>query len=149
MTCDHINKVLAWGYELIAGDVISRPSQYGCTKCAEVSAVPFATEDVFIDHTECGGEDQCFGCKARNLQLNTGDASSQKSMSNKRWDGELDAYRAARAEGIQPSGTTMEKIQEARRASDAIGSAYDSNTMASTNLIQNKTVSKLKEVGLV
>jgi hypothetical protein len=43
----------------------------------------------------------------------------------------------------------MEKINEARRASDAMGAAYDSNTMPSTNLIQNKTVSKLKEAGLV
>lgn len=149
MTCNHVSKVLAWGYELINGDVISKPSQYGCTQCAEVSPVPFDGEDVFVDHTKCGGPDVCFGCKARGLQLNTGDASSNKAMSNKKWDGELDAYRAARAEGIQPAGTTMEKIQEARRASDAIGAAYDSNTMASTNLIQNNTVNKLKEVGLV
>lgn len=149
MTCDHISKVLAWGYELINGDVISKPSQYGCTKCEAVSPVPFDTEDVFIDHTKCGGPDECFGCKARGLQLSTGDASSQKQTSNKKWEGELNAYRAARAEGIQPAGTTMEKVQEARRASDAMGAAYDSNTMASTELIQNKTVNKLKEVGLV
>ena len=149
MTCDHISKVLTWGYELINGDVISKPSQYGCTKCEEISPVPFDTEDVFIDHTKCGGPDKCFGCKARGLQLNTGDASSQKQTSNKKWEGELNAYRAARAEGIQPAGTTMEKVQEARRASDAMGAAYDSNTMASTELIQNKTVDKLKEVGLV
>jgi hypothetical protein len=43
----------------------------------------------------------------------------------------------------------MEKINEARRASDALGTAYDSNTMPNTNLIQNNTVTKLKEVGLV
>ena len=91
----------------------------------------------------------CFGCKVLGLQMSPGDASSQKAMSNKRWDGELDAYRQARADGIQPAGTSMEKIQEARRASDAMGKAYDSNTMPNTNLIQNNTVSKLKEVGLV
>jgi hypothetical protein len=93
--------------------------------------------------------DGCFGCKAMGLQMNTGDASSQKQTSNKKWEGELNAYRAARAEGIQPAGTTMKKIQEARRASDAMGAAYDSNTMPNTNLIQNKTVSKLKEVGAI
>jgi hypothetical protein len=100
-----------------------------------------------LDHPE--DVDGCFGCKVLGLQLSPGDASSQKAMSNKRWDGELDAYRAARADGIQPAGTSMEKIKEARRASEAMGTAYDANTMPSTNLIQNKTVSKLKEVGLV
>ena len=99
------------------------------------------------DHPET--VEGCFGCKVMGLQLNTGDASSSKSTSNKKWDGELNAYRAARAEGIQPAGTTMKKIQEARRASDAMGKAYDANTMTGTKLIQNNTVSKLKEVGLV
>ncbi len=104
-----------------------------------------------MKHRETHPEDVdgCFGCKILGLQLNSGDASSQKQTSNKKWEGELEAYRAARAEGIQPAGTTMKKIQEARRASDAMGSAYDANHMPSTNLIQNKTVSKLKEVGLV
>ena len=99
------------------------------------------------DHPE--DVDGCFGCKVLGLQMSPGDASSQKAMSNKRWDGELDAYRQARAEGIQPAGTSMAKIQEARRASEALGKAYDSNTMPSSNLIKNNTVSKLKEVGLV
>ena len=93
--------------------------------------------------------DGCFGCKILGLQLNSGDASSQKQTSNKKWESELNAYRQARAEGIQPAGTSMKKIQEARRASEAMGSAYDANTMPSANLIQNKTVTKLKEVGLV
>lgn len=93
--------------------------------------------------------DGCFGCKALGLQMNAGDASSQKQTSNKKWEGELEAYRSARAQGIQPAGTSMKKIQEARRASDAMGKAYDANTMPSTNLIQNKTVSKLSEVGAI
>jgi hypothetical protein len=81
--------------------------------------------------------------------MNAGDASSQKQTSNKKWEGELEAYRRARSEGIQPSGTSMKKIQEARRASDAMGKAYDANTMPNTNLIQNKTVAKLNEVGAI
>ena len=149
MTCDHISKVLAWGYEVINGDVISKPSEYGCTKCTEVSPVPFDKDDVFIDHTKCGGPDKCFGCKARGLQLNSGDASSQKMVSNKKWHGELDAYRAARAEGIQPAGTSMSKIQEARRASDVMGKAFDANTMGDSKTIQKKTVSTLKEIGAI
>ena len=100
-----------------------------------------------LDHPE--DVEGCFGCKVLGLQLSPGDASSQKAMSNKAWDKEMDAYKEARADGIQPAGTSMAKIQEARRASEALGKAYDSNTMPSSNLIQNNTVSKLKEVGLV
>ena len=91
----------------------------------------------------------CFGCKVLGLQMNPGDASSQKQTSNKKWDGELEAYRAARAEGIQPAGTTMKKIQEARRASDVMGKAFDANTMGNSKMIQNNTVAKLKEVGAI
>jgi len=93
--------------------------------------------------------DGCFGCKVMSLQMNPGDAGSSKGMSNKKWDKELNAYSEARADGIQPAGTSMAKIREARRASEAMGVAYQADTMPSTNLIQNNTVSKLKEVGLV
>ncbi|MFK4187279.1 hypothetical protein ACI2L4_25200 [Streptomyces sparsogenes] len=42
----------------------------------------------------------------------------------KRWDHELDLYRKARKEGIQPDGTTLNKVTEAMRLSDAAGAAY-------------------------
>jgi hypothetical protein len=144
--CEHISKVLEWGFTE-AHDF--KATKYGCVNCDEISPVPFVSNDVFIDHSKCGGPDVCFGCKAAGLQLSTGDAHHGKTMNNKKWDNELNAYREARAEGIQPAGTSMEKINEARRASDALGTAYDSNTMPNTNLIQNNTVTKLKEVGLV
>lgn len=54
-------------------------------------------------------------------------ASPSKGLdgtAQKRWDGELAAYRAARAEGIQPDGTRMHQITEARKLSDAAGAAY-------------------------
>lgn len=144
--CEHISKVLEWGFTDTHDYKVTK---YGCLNCDEVSDVPFPSDEVIIDHATCGGPEVCFGCKAAGLQLNTGDASSQKQTSNKKWEGELEAYRSARAQGIQPSGTSMEKIQEARRASDAMGAAYDANTMPDTNIIQNKTVSKLKEVGAI
>lgn len=147
MSCDHISKVVDWAYKLVDGDLETYVSLYGCTRCDSTSSKPFESEYIFVDHTQCG--DECFGCKARGLQLNTGDASSNKATTNKKWDGELDAYRAARAEGIQPAGTTMKAVQEARRASDALGAAYSADSMPNTNLIQNNTVDKLKEVGLV
>ncbi len=48
-----------------------------------------------------------------------GDASKQK-----RWDSELSAYRDARAQGIQPEGTTRSKIDAALSASDRAGAAF-------------------------
>jgi len=58
---------------------------------------------------------------ARGLQLNTG---LDLSLSQKKWDAELSAYRSARSQGIQPDGTTMPKIQRALEYSDATGVAY-------------------------
>jgi hypothetical protein len=43
----------------------------------------------------------------------------------------------------------MKKIQEARRASDVMGKAFDANTMGDSKIIQNKTVATLKEVGAI
>ena len=42
----------------------------------------------------------------------------------KRWDAELGRYYEARREGIQPDGTTMPKVMEAIKLSDAAGAAY-------------------------
>lgn len=51
-------------------------------------------------------------------------ANGSDYTAQKKWDAELDAYRAARAEGIQPDGTTMPKIRAALEASDKAGAAY-------------------------
>jgi len=143
--CNHISRVKEWGFDEAHN---FRVTQYDCLLCGLTSPVPFKDEeDIDIDHTGC--DDDCFACKVRTLELNTGDANSQKTMSNKKWHGELDAYRAARSEGIQPAGTSIKQIQEARRASDVMGKAFDANTMGSSEIIQNKTVSKLKEVGVI
>jgi hypothetical protein len=144
--CEHISKVLEWGF---TDTHDFKATKYGCINCEETSPVPFVTDEVFIDHSKCGGPDVCFGCKAAGLQLSPGDAHSAKGMTNKKWEGELSAYREARAQGIQPQGTSMAKINEARRASDVMGKAFDANTMGNSEIIQNNTVSKLKEVGLV
>jgi hypothetical protein len=48
-----------------------------------------------------------------------GDLTAQK-----RWDSELEDYRKARAAGIQPDGTTRNKVREAVALSDAAGAAY-------------------------
>lgn len=96
-------------------------------------------------------EDDCFGCKALGLQINTGDAkaSNGSGMTNKEWDKELNAYSSARKQGIQPAGTSMKAIREAHRASEAMGKAYDADTMIDSKVINNKSVSTLNELGQV
>jgi hypothetical protein len=70
----------------------------------------------------------CFGCKVATLEMGVGDANSKVTMSTSKWDAELKAYKDARAQGIQPAGTSMAKIQEAVRISDKVGKAFDGNT---------------------
>ena len=146
MTCSHISRVKEWGFNA-DHDFIA--SLWDCVLCGVESSEPFREEErVSIDHTHCD-TDPCFGCKAKGLQLNTGDASSSKVMSNKKWHGELDAYYAARAQGIQPAGTTMEKIREAEKASEVMGKAYDANSMTQASAITKESVSSLKDVGVI
>jgi hypothetical protein len=146
--CDHITKVVKWGYNLIDGDMVSYVALYGCTKCAETSDSPFISEDFkAIDHTKCGGPFECFGCKAKGLQLNTGDAT--RDISDKKWTSELQSYRDARAQGMQPGGTSRAHVEAAYAASETIGKAYNSETMPKAHQINKKTAEVMKEIGQV
>ena len=92
--------------------------------------------------------DGCFGCKGLSIQMNAGDADSRKFMTNKAFNKELDAYKEARAQGIQPAGTTMSKIQEAVQASETLGRAYDSSKMPAAKTINSKSAAIMKELGV-
>lgn len=46
----------------------------------------------------------------------------------KRWDRELTEYKDARAQGIQPAGTTRTKVRAAVEASNRVGKAYDAGS---------------------
>jgi hypothetical protein len=91
--------------------------------------------------------DGCFGCKGLGLQMNTGDAT--RDISDKKWTSELQAYRDARAQGIQPAGTTMRHVQEAHRASEVLGKAYDADSMPKTKDINHKSAAVMKEIGQI
>jgi hypothetical protein len=90
----------------------------------------------------------CFGCKIGTLQTSTGDANSIKTMANKKWDGELQAYRDARAQGIQPGGTSKKAVEASLKASETLGKAYDGNTMPKANKITKKAAAVMKELGV-
>ena len=80
--------------------------------------------------------------------MNAGDADSRRSMPTKAFNKELDAYKEARAQGIQPNGTSMAKIQEAVKASEIMGRPYDGNKMPPAKSINNKSAAVMKELGV-
>lgn len=88
----------------------------------------------------------CFGCKASTLELGTGDAA--RDIPDKKWNAELQAYRDARAQGMQPAGTSMAHIESAYTASETLGKAYNSETMPKAHQITKKTAEVMKEVGM-
>ena len=92
--------------------------------------------------------DGCFGCKGLSIQMNAGDADSRRSMPTKKFNAELDAYKEARAQGIQPNGTSMVKIQEAVKASEIMGRPYNGNKMPPAKTINEKSAAAMKELGV-
>jgi hypothetical protein len=90
----------------------------------------------------------CFGCKGLTLSMNAGDADSRRVMTNKKFNRELEAYKEARAQGIQPAGTSMRKIEEAVKASETLGRAYDAQKMPPARHINKKSAEAMKELGV-
>ena len=88
----------------------------------------------------------CFGCKGMSLQMNSGDA--KRDIPDKKWNSELEAYRDARAQGIQPAGTTMQHIEAAHKASETLGRAYDADSMPKAQDINHKSAEVMKELGV-
>ena len=123
MTHSHHAVVDQWGFD-DSHNWIAKI--YKCKECGEISEGPFPeVTQPDNDHSNCEHE-PCFGCKAKSLQLGTGDSS--RPMAAKKWDAELNAYSAARKQGIQPAGTTMRAVEDALRKSDKAGKAFDANT---------------------
>lgn len=89
----------------------------------------------------------CFGCKGMSLQMNSGDA--KRDISDKKWTSELNAYRDARAQGIQPAGTTMQHIEAAHKASETLGKAYDADSMPKAKDINKESVAVMKQIGQI
>jgi hypothetical protein len=147
MECDHISKVINWAYELKNGQMNQYVSLYGCTKCDTTSPKPFVNkEEVYVtDHSNCNFN-PCFGCKAKGLQLSTGDANGRAAMPKRKWEGELARYKEARRQGIQPAGTTMDKIIAAEKASENLGRAYNAEKDPNAKSIDKATANAINEV---
>jgi hypothetical protein len=138
----HISKVLDWGFD---ENYDFKAVKWGCALCDETQDKPFESEEIEFNHIDCG--DDCFGCKVKTLELNTGDANSKKTMSNKKFNSELNAYKEARRQGIQPSGTTMTKIEQAYKASENLGKAYKGESMPDASKIDKSLAKTINELG--
>lgn len=146
--CSHISKVIDWGF---TESHDFKPTKYGCVLCDETSDKPFKPEEyVEIDHNDCGPD--CFGCKAKTLQLATGDASSHiiaAGITQKKWDSELSFYQDARSQGIQPEGTSRKAVEKAIEASEVLNKPYNGETMVQAKDINKNTTEVMKEVGML
>lgn len=123
----HTAKVVEWKLNSNADYV---PAKYGCTDCDELFDSSPSQGMQRTEHTHETYVEGCFACKAQTLQLSTGDANSgliSGGWTNKKWDKELDLYRSARAQGIQPDGTSTKQIQQAIDISNQTGHAYGSD----------------------
>lgn len=144
----HISKVLEWGFDKDHNFTVAK---WGCVLCDITADKPFKSEDdVWVDHTSC--DDDCFGCKVKNLQLNAGDARGDvvaSGTTQKKWDSELDFYRQARKDGIQPEGTTRAAVERAYEASEVLNKAYNGEKMPKAGAITKQTAEVMKEVGAI
>ena len=152
---EHITliKETVWERTPDGKNVLPRTTLYGCTECDATSIQPWPREEVIErDHTTCGGPDHCFGCKAKGLQLSTGDARGDviaSGTTQKKWDSELNFYKEARAQGVQPEGTSRAAVEKALEASEVLNRPYDGGTMLKAKEINKETVAVMKEIGQI
>ena len=143
----HITKVLEWTYELVDGDMHSKVSLWGCTACDETSKTIFPGMGTYAILKEpCSEDCNCFGCKIKTLQMNAGDAT--RDIPDKKWRHKLDNYKKARADGLQPGGTSEAHVDAAYKASALLGKAYQAETMPKAHKI-NKRVAEVVNTGIL
>ena len=72
---------------------------------------------------------ETFGACMRSKSLRVAycnSAGGSDYTEQKKWDANLDNYRALRSQGVQPAGTRPDQVQAAARISDSTGTAYQS-----------------------
>lgn len=80
----------------------------------------------------CGAGHATFGACIRAKGIRIAYCQSWKNFDytrSKAHERELDAYKSARDQGVQPAGTKLTQTRAALDVSDQIGSAYDASTM--------------------
>ena len=146
MKHSHKPKVLEW---VLNEDFNWVSSLYGCLDCDETFASTPLDEEEDLGHQHTTYVEGCFGCKAKTLQLSPGDAHSGRQVSEKKWDAENQAFADAERQGIQPDGVFQKDIQEAHRASEVLGTAYNADTMLPAHQITKGVAEVYKEIGVI
>lgn len=76
------------------------------------------------DHASYG---ECLRAKTTRIAY-CNSAMGQDATAQKKWDRELDAYKDARRQGIQPAGTKAHQVENAVAISNELGTAYKAAT---------------------
>ena len=84
--------------------------------------------------------------KASNISV-TAIINSPKQGMFEQTKRELSAYQELRRDGIQPEGTTMDKSQAARQATERLGRAYNAEKDPPANLITSKAAAAFVKAG--
>jgi hypothetical protein len=151
----HAGKVVESGYRLEEGQMHFTVNLWGCIRCNATSKTPWEDAGEYkrkeIDHSNCD-DTPCFGCKAKGLQLATGDAAGNivaSGTTQKKWDKELAFYKEARAQGVQPEGTSRKVIEKALDASEVLNKPYNAGKMPKAKDVTKETVAVMKEIGQI
>ena len=59
---------------------------------------------------------------------------------------DLKEYASARSAGIQPEGTSRDKVHRAQAATELLGRPYNANTDAPASMIQSKNTARFANV---
>lgn len=93
------------------------------------------------DHTTYG---ECL--QAANVRV-AATINSPLAFAYDKTKGDLAAYQAARANGIQPEGTTVQKVREAENASRLLGRPYNAERDAPASMIVSKNTARFANIG--
>lgn len=76
--------------------------------------------------------------RSANPQMNARTRNTIMNQTYDKTDMDLKAYRSARVNGIQPEGTTIEKVRAAEQASRALNRPYNAEKDPPTSMLVNK-----------
>lgn len=79
-------------------------------------------------YQDCGSYAECL--KGKGVRVGWANTAGGLDFTKeKAWNRELDAYASARRQGIQPAGTSTQKIEQAVRLSDMSGVAFNADAV--------------------
>lgn len=81
--------------------------------------------------------------RSANPQVSATNTTSPQNDAFTQTKKDLSAYETARVNGIQPEGTSVEKVRAAEQASRHLGRSYNANVDPPTSVLVNKKTADL------